>query len=271
MERINKDKNCKKALTEKKNFLQELYELNDQFEKIQKYLKQFLESKRSQFPRFYFLSDEDLLEIIGQSKDPKPILQHIRKMFEGVHTLDINESNSGSRGQKGYEIAKLVNDDEETVELQKPINVTAKVESWLNGLILEMKESLKKCFFQYHTKHAGQKKALEREKLLKIIQANQGQILLTISQMQWTLDVKNALIGFEQQDSNSQVRACKKKYMKKVESYVELIEKSQLGGGKEGKRTRSKIVSLIIIDQHNYEIITQIVDKKVKSHKSFEW
>ena len=39
MERINKNKNCKIALTEKKNFLQELYELNDQFEKIQKYLK----------------------------------------------------------------------------------------------------------------------------------------------------------------------------------------------------------------------------------------
>lgn len=74
MERIAKEKNCKRALTEKKNFLQDLYELNESFEKIQKLLKQFLESKRAQFPRFYFLSDEDLLEIIGQSKDPKPIL-----------------------------------------------------------------------------------------------------------------------------------------------------------------------------------------------------
>ena len=47
MERISKNKNCKVALTEKKNFLQELYEFNEQFEKIQKLLKQFLESKRS--------------------------------------------------------------------------------------------------------------------------------------------------------------------------------------------------------------------------------
>ena len=47
MERINKDRNCKRALTEKKNFLQELYDLNEQFEKIQRYLKQFLEAKRS--------------------------------------------------------------------------------------------------------------------------------------------------------------------------------------------------------------------------------
>jgi hypothetical protein len=40
-------------------------------------------------------------------------------MFEGVHTLDINESNSGSRGSKSFDIVKLVNDDEETVDLQK--------------------------------------------------------------------------------------------------------------------------------------------------------
>lgn len=58
--------------------------------------------------------------------------------------------------------------------------------------------------------------------------------------------------------------------MKKVDSYVELIEKS-LGSRKTAKNTRSKIVSLIIIDQHNYEIVCQIVDKKVKSHNNFEW
>lgn len=183
MERISRDRNCKRALTEKKNFLQDLYDLNEQFERIQKYLKQFLESKRSQFPRFYFLSDEDLLEIIGQSKDPKPILQHIRKMFEGVHDLGIIEtSGGGARGQKGYEIQKLVNDDEEFVELCQPIQVSAKVEAWLNKLIELMRESLKKCFYQYHSKYSNVKKAPERDKLLDVIEKNQGQLLLTYSQ-----------------------------------------------------------------------------------------
>jgi hypothetical protein len=28
-----------------------------------------------------------LLEIIGQSKDPNPIIKHIKKIFEGVHSL----------------------------------------------------------------------------------------------------------------------------------------------------------------------------------------
>ena len=73
MERINSDKNCLRALIYK-DFLPMLLDLNKKFEQIQKNLNQFLEAKRGQFPRFYFLSNEDLLEIIGQSKDIKPIL-----------------------------------------------------------------------------------------------------------------------------------------------------------------------------------------------------
>jgi dynein heavy chain, axonemal len=64
MDRINKDRNCIRALIIK-GFLQTLLELNHKFEHTQKQLNQFLESKRKQFPRFYFLSNEDLLEIIG--------------------------------------------------------------------------------------------------------------------------------------------------------------------------------------------------------------
>jgi len=50
-------------------------------------LKQFLEAKRGHFPRFYFLSDDDLLEIIGQAKDLEPINKHVKKMFEGISLL----------------------------------------------------------------------------------------------------------------------------------------------------------------------------------------
>jgi len=87
-----------------------------------------------------------------------------------------------------------------------------------------------------------------------------------MSQVVWTSDVKLALINYEASESNQSIRQCKKKYLKKVESYVELVEKSPLN-----KVDREKIVALIIIDQHNYEIVCQLVDKKVKSHKSFEW
>jgi len=89
-----------------------------------------------------------------------------------------------------------------------------------------MRDALKKAFWKYHHEHvSGAKKAYERDKLMKVIKSTQGQILITTSQMQWTNDVKLALINYETSGSNTALRQCKKKYLKKVESYVELVEK----------------------------------------------
>jgi dynein heavy chain 2 len=41
----------------------------DQLDRCQKALSDFLEQKRSKFPRFYFIGDDDLLEILGQSQN----------------------------------------------------------------------------------------------------------------------------------------------------------------------------------------------------------
>ena len=45
-------------------------QMADQLTRCQKSLNEFLEEKRSIFPRFYFIGDDDLLEILGQSTDP---------------------------------------------------------------------------------------------------------------------------------------------------------------------------------------------------------
>ena len=50
----------------------------DQLERCQKALTEFLEAKRSAMPRFYFIGDDDLLEILGQAKNPSVIQSHLK-------------------------------------------------------------------------------------------------------------------------------------------------------------------------------------------------
>jgi len=49
-----------------------------------------LEEKRGKFPRFYFLGDDDLLEILGQSQNPEVIQMHLKKLFAGIHKVEFN-------------------------------------------------------------------------------------------------------------------------------------------------------------------------------------
>ena len=56
--------------------------------KIQKALGDYLETQRSNFARFYFVGDEDLLEIIGNSKEIKMVQRHFPKMFAGITAMN---------------------------------------------------------------------------------------------------------------------------------------------------------------------------------------
>ena len=41
--------------------------------------------------RFYFVGDEDLLEIIGNSKNVPRLQKHFKKMFAGVHSVILSD------------------------------------------------------------------------------------------------------------------------------------------------------------------------------------
>ena len=71
--------------------LEQLNEMNTKLEEIQKSLDMYLETKRQIFPRFYFLSNDDLLEILGQSKNPEAVQPHLKKCFDNIKSLKMSK------------------------------------------------------------------------------------------------------------------------------------------------------------------------------------
>ena len=47
--------------------------------------------KRQAFPRFFFLADEELLELLSRCRDTSAVQPHLRKCFDAVHSLDFEE------------------------------------------------------------------------------------------------------------------------------------------------------------------------------------
>lgn len=68
-----------KKCCEAPNRLSDLHHINDVLEKCQKSLNDYLDSKRNAFPRFFFISDEELLSILGSS-NPLCVQEHMIKV-----------------------------------------------------------------------------------------------------------------------------------------------------------------------------------------------
>ncbi|MCJ1268673.1 hypothetical protein MMC22_008561 [Lobaria immixta] len=112
-----------------------LERLAELLHKIQKALGEYLERERISFPRFYFVGDEDLLEIIGNSNDIMRISKHFRKMFAGLAGLVMDEESM---------ITGFTSKEGEEVQLKRPLSLvkTPRINDWLTALESNMKYSL---------------------------------------------------------------------------------------------------------------------------------
>jgi len=118
-----------------------LERLADLLSKIQKALGEYLERERASFPRFYFVGDEDLLEIIGNSNDTARVAKHFKKMFAGLSGLLVDDNSN---------IVGITSKEGETVSLRKEVSLvkTPKINDWLAALETSVKLTLAEMLYE---------------------------------------------------------------------------------------------------------------------------
>ena len=92
LSKLNRSEPSLSTVTGCSGLLDQLNALNLRLEEIQKSLDMYLETKRQIFPRFYFISNDDLLEILGQSKNPMEIQVHLKKCFDNIKSLNMSRA-----------------------------------------------------------------------------------------------------------------------------------------------------------------------------------
>lgn len=170
------------------NALLSLEKLDEVLTKIQKALGDFLEKQRARFPRFYFVGDEDLLEIIGNSKDVEKLQKHFRKLFSGVHSITLDDNSE--------QIVAVSAKEGETVTLTSAVPVKdRKIFEWLNDLEREINVSLATLLNKAVSGIKDLKVNWDQEKFITWLDTYQAQLACLSIQIVWCEAVDEALAG----------------------------------------------------------------------------
>ncbi|TMW61529.1 hypothetical protein Poli38472_012720 [Pythium oligandrum] len=230
--------------------LQKFQKANEKLDEIQKGLNDYLEMKRLYFPRFFFLSNDELLEILSQTKEPKAVQPHLGKCFEGVNKVTFTDA---------LLITEMISAEGEVVVLRQPVNPEStknkgNVEMWLLEVELSQWDSVRD-----HTSRAMVTYPLEvrEEWILKW----PAQVVLAASQVYWTQDVTRAITS----KGNVGLQEYLEVLNKQLNSVVILVR------GKLTKLERTTVGALVVIDVHARDTISHMIAKGVENDQDFEW
>uniref|UniRef100_A0A803VKC7 Dynein axonemal heavy chain 12 n=1 Tax=Ficedula albicollis TaxID=59894 RepID=A0A803VKC7_FICAL len=222
------------AATSLPGLKEKLQTCNELLEKIMKGLNAYLEKKRLFFPRFFFLSNDEMLEILSETKDPLRVQPHLKKCFEGIAKLDF---------LRNLDIKGMYSSEGERVQLISNISTSearGAVEKWL----IQVEDIMLKTVRDVIAR--SRKAYLETERKRWVLEWP-GQVVLCVSQMYWTSEVHEGL----------------KDYYDTLQ--LQLNDIVELVRGKLSKQTRITLGALVTIDVHARDVIKEMIGS------DFQW
>ncbi|XP_054557770.1 dynein axonemal heavy chain 6 isoform X2 [Talpa occidentalis] len=266
MRKVNRLPNALRAATQP-GLLETFQNNNALLDQIQKCLETYLESKRVIFPRFYFLSNDELLEILAQTRNPQAVQPHLRKCFDSISKLEfalMPPAEGKIPGVDGEpekvftnDILAMLSPEGERVNLGKGLKARGNVEEWLGKVEEAMFNSLRRLCKAAIADYQG------KPRTTWVIAGHPSQVILTISQIMWCRDLTECL----ERDSDclEALEDFEKVNFERLNSLAALVR------GSLPKLHRNIITALITIDVHARDIVTELIQAKVEQVESFDW
>jgi dynein heavy chain, axonemal len=229
-----------------KKLLSKFKESNKLLELVQKGLADYLETKRAAFARFYFLSNDELLEILSETKDPTNVQGHLGKCFEGIHRVDFEED---------LMISAMNSSDKEKIHFVEMVNpVNREVEKWMTELNEQMVASVRDQMWQALQDYPV---TARTEWMLKW----PAQVVINGSQVFWTSETEQ----FIDKSGNDGLGEYFDQCVGQIKDMVMLIR-----GGLD-KAGRTKVGALAVIDVHARDTMQSMHENGVDNTQHFDW
>lgn len=234
--------------------LQDIQALNTGLDKCQKSLTDYLDMKRRIFSRFFFISTEELLSILGSSRKDC-VQEHMIKMFDNIRSLSLAKSAMGEH------VATAMNSSEgEVMHFKNHVSMEGRVEDWMNDVLSEMRFSnrfiTKKAIFDY-----GKSKEMSRPDWILMYQ---GMVCLAANQVWWTSEVEEVF----KKVARGNKRAMKEYLEAQNRQIDDLVQKVRENLT---MNDRTKFRTIATVDVHARDIIEIFVRDSVLDPLEFGW
>ena len=226
--------------------LERFREGNKLLEMVQKGLADYLETKRAGFSRFYFLSNDELLEILSETKDPLRVQPHLRKCFEGIKSANF---------QPDLTIIGMTSPENEYVPFVTAVDPKNKnIEHWMvevkDAMIAAIRDNMYHAILDYTTRPRTD-----------WMQKWAAQCVLNGSQAHWTREVEELL----KEKGNIGAWEYYGQLVKQLEDMVILIR------GKISKAARVTVGALAVVDVHARDVQKKMAEAGVARVTDFDW